>query len=96
MESKQPLQHQAGPSNKKLNRNSQKLRTERKRKALSPAKKTTRPTRNKTSAFEQKAKEAAIAQTKLTPARKRLQQPAQKQHPLFHMDLSALSISKNN
>ena len=94
MESNQPLQHQAGPSNKRLNMNSQKLRTERKRKALSPSKKTTRPTKNKTSAFEQKAKEAAIAQTKLTLARKRLQQPAQKQHPLIHMDLSALSNSK--
>ena len=92
MESNQPLQHQAGPSNKRLNRNSQKLRTERKRKALSPSKKTTQPTRNKTSAFEQKAKEAAIAQTKLTLARERLQQPVQKQHPLIHMDLSALRL----
>ena len=94
MKSNQPLQHQAGPSNKKLNRNSQKLRTERKRKALSPFKKTTRPTRNKTSALEQKAEEAAMAQTKLTLARKRIQQRAQKQHPLIHMDLSALSNSK--
>ena len=86
MECNQPLQHQAGPSNQSLNRNSQKLRTERKRKALSPSKKTktTCSTRNKTSAFEQKAKEVAIAQTKLTLASKRLQQPAQKQHPLIH------------
>ena len=94
MESNQPLQHQAGPSTKKLNRNSQKLRSERQRKVLSPSKKTMRPTKNKTSAFEQKAKEAAIAQTRLTLARKRLQQPAQKQHSLIHMDLSSLSNSK--
>ena len=94
MESNQSLQHQAGPSNKKSNRNSQKLRTERKRKAHSPSKKTNRPTKNKTSVFEQKAKEAAIAQTRLTLARKRLQQPAQKQHPLIHMDLSSITNSK--
>ena len=51
MESNQPLQHQAGPSKWKSNWNSQKLRTERKRKAFSPSKKTIRPTKNKTSAF---------------------------------------------
>ena len=63
---------------------------ERKTKALSPSKKTIRPTKNKTSAFEQRAKEAAIAQTKLTLARKRLQQPEQKQHALIHMDANQL------
>ena len=44
MESNQPSQHQAGPSNEKPNRNSQRLRTERKRKALSLSKKTIGPT----------------------------------------------------
>ena len=86
-------QQQAGPSGKKQNPNTQKRRTERKRKALSPSKRTLRPSKNKTSTFEQKSKEAAIAQTKLTLARKR-QQAKQKQHPLIHMDLSALSNSK--
>ena len=54
MESNQPLQHHAGPPDKKSNRNSQKERTERKRKAPSPSKKTTRPTRLKTSSIREK------------------------------------------
>ena len=41
-------------------------RTERKRKAISPSKRTSRPTENKTSLFDQKLTEAAIAQIKLT------------------------------
>ena len=86
-------QQQAGPSGKKQNPNTQKRRTKRKRKALSPSKRVIRPSKNKTSTFEQKSKEAAIGQTKLTVARKR-QQVKQKQHPLIHMDLSALSNSK--
>ena len=86
-------QQQAGPSGKKQNPNTQKRRTERKRKALSPSKRILRPSKNKTATFEQKSKEAAIAQTKLTLASKR-QQVKQKQHPLIHMDLSALSNSK--
>ena len=49
--------------------NAQKRRTERKRKAISPSKRTTCPTKNKTSLFDQKSKEAAIAQTKLTLAK---------------------------
>ena len=84
---------QAGPSGKKQNPNTQKRRTERKRKALSPSKKTLWPSKNKTSTLEQKSKEAAIAQTRLTLARKR-QQAKQKPHPLIHMDLSSLSNSK--
>ena len=86
-------QQQAGPSGKKKNTDTQKRRTERKRKALSPSKRKLRPSKNKTSTFEQKSKEAANAQTKLTIAKKR-QHAKQKQHPLFHMDLSALSNSK--
>ena len=88
-----PTQQQAGPSDKKQNSNTQKRRTERKRKALSPSKRTLRPLKNKTSTFEKKSKEAAIAQTNLTLARKR-QQAKQKHHPQFHMDLFALSNSK--
>ena len=85
-------QQQAGPSGNKQNPNTQKRRTERKRKALSPSKRILRPSKNKTSTFEQKFKEAAIAQTKLTLARKR--QQGKQKHPLIHMDLSALSNTK--
>ena len=88
------LQQQAGPSNKKQQSVTQKRRTERKRKALSPSKRIPRPSKNTTTTFEQKSKEVAIAQTKLTLARKRQQQLKQKQHPLIHRDLSALSNSK--
>ena len=88
------LQQQAGPSNKKQQPVTQKRRTERKRKALSPSKWILRPSKNKTSTFEQNSKEAAIAQTKLSLARKRQQQANQRQHPLIHTDLSALSNSK--
>ena len=88
-----PTQHQTGPSTKKQSGTKQKGRTERKRKALSPSKRPIRPTKNKSSTFEQKSKEAAIAQTKLTIA-KRSQQAKQKQHPLIHMDLSTISNSK--
>ena len=84
---------QAGPSGKKQNPNTQKRRTERKRKAISPSKRILRPSKNKTSTFEQKSKETAIAQTKMTLARKR-KQAKQKQHPLIHIDLSALSNFK--
>ena len=85
-------QQQAGPSGKKQNPNTQKHRTKRKRKALSPSKRILRPSKNKTSTFEQKSKEAAIAQRKLTLARKR--QQGKQKHPLIHMDLSALSNTK--
>ena len=61
----QPLQHQAGPSNKKPNGNCQKLRTERKKGTLT-IQKDDSTNKNKTAAFEQKAKEEAITQTKLT------------------------------
>ena len=76
------------------NSNTQKRRNEQKRKALSPSKKTPRPTKNKTSLFERKSKEAAIAQTKITLARKRQLESEQKQHPLIHMVLSSLNNSK--
>ena len=64
------------------------------KKAVSPSERTIRPLKNKRSAFDQKSKEAATAQTKLTLAKKRQQQSTQKQNPRIHMDLSALSNSK--
>ena len=76
------------------NSNSQKRRNQRKRKALSHSKKTTRPTKNKTSLIERKSKEAAIAQIKITLARKRQLESEQKQHPLTRMVLSSLNNSK--
>ena len=92
--SNKQLQQQAGPSNKKQQPVTQKRLTECKRETLPPSKRILWPSKNKTSTFEQKPKEAAIAQTKLTLARKRQQQLKQKQHTLIHMDLSTLSNSK--
>ena len=72
----------------------QKRRTKRKRKNISSSKKTIRPTKNKPSHFEQKSKETALAQTKLTLVKRGQQQNNQRQQSLVHMDLITFHNSK--